>query len=270
MVQLAELGDVCRNAVFTEGRLFERLIFDYMFSGTVTQHKCLDALRMYQNYDGGFGNGLEQDVLCPMSNGIATETALFYVDMLNGLKSSIIDDVYYWTQHQIKEDGTIMHPPAGCEAYFMQPWWQKSDPWRSFSVLGMLLHLKGLNRTNIPDSIQDLAVSFPLKNKIEIYDYPYYQFKYAERGVLDPAIQHLLRNLPQFLEENKDHYPLFTRYWHWLIPEVPIRILQEELDRMLEGLKRGHFPNPYPELPHWKATLTMDVLMILQNYKLVT
>ena len=270
MMQLAELGNICRPGIFKEGRLFERLIFDYIFEGTVTQHKCLDALRIYQNYDGGFGNGLEQDILCPMSSGIATETALFYVDMLNAPKSSIIEDISYWFQHQITEEGIIKHPPASCENYFAQPWWLKPDPWRSFSIGGMLLHIKGSNNFEIPESIKNLAKQYTLGQDIAIYEYPYYQFQYAQHGEAAPAIQYLLRKLPDFLAANRAHYPLFSRYWHWLIPEVPIKVLQQELDQLLDVLQEGTYPNPYPELPHWNASFTLDTLMILQKYKLMT
>ena len=60
--------------LLSQARLLERRLFDVCFLG---QPACgvVDALRGYQNGDGGFGHALEPDKRCPASLPIDVETA---------------------------------------------------------------------------------------------------------------------------------------------------------------------------------------------------
>ncbi len=58
-----------------QGRLVERRLFATCFLGAPPSG-VVDALRGYQNDDGGFGHGLEPDKRCPASLPIDVETAL--------------------------------------------------------------------------------------------------------------------------------------------------------------------------------------------------
>lgn len=63
-----------RLFVLTEGRLLERRLFATLFEDGPPAG-VVDALRGYQNDDGGFGHGLEPDKLCPASLPIDVELA---------------------------------------------------------------------------------------------------------------------------------------------------------------------------------------------------
>ncbi|MFP5317051.1 MAG: hypothetical protein ACLGI2_02020 [Acidimicrobiia bacterium] len=63
-----------RSFLLTEGRLLERRLFATLFEGAPASG-VVDALRGYQNDDGGFGHGLEPDKLCPASLPIDVEMA---------------------------------------------------------------------------------------------------------------------------------------------------------------------------------------------------
>lgn len=63
-----------RSFLLTEGRLLERRLFATLFEGAPATG-VVDALRGYQNDDGGFGHGLEPDKLCPASLPIDVEMA---------------------------------------------------------------------------------------------------------------------------------------------------------------------------------------------------
>jgi hypothetical protein len=60
--------------LLAEGRLLERRLFGTLFDGQPADG-VLDALRGYQNADGGFGHGLEPDKRCPASLPIDVEVA---------------------------------------------------------------------------------------------------------------------------------------------------------------------------------------------------
>jgi hypothetical protein len=63
-----------RDFVRLEGRLVENRLFATVFDGA-DPAGVVDALRGYQNADGGFGHGLEPDKRCPDSLGLDVETA---------------------------------------------------------------------------------------------------------------------------------------------------------------------------------------------------
>ena len=58
-----------------EARLLEQRLFDTLFHGAPAAG-VVDALRGYQNDDGGFGHGLEPDKCCPASLPLDVEVAL--------------------------------------------------------------------------------------------------------------------------------------------------------------------------------------------------
>jgi len=60
--------------LLNHARLLERRLFATCFLGQSGQH-VVDALRGYQNDDGGFGHALEPDVRCPASLPIFVEMA---------------------------------------------------------------------------------------------------------------------------------------------------------------------------------------------------
>jgi len=60
--------------LLSQARLLERRLFATIFLGQSGTH-VIDALRGYQNDDGGFGHALEPDKRCPASLPIDVETA---------------------------------------------------------------------------------------------------------------------------------------------------------------------------------------------------
>jgi hypothetical protein len=60
--------------LLNHARLLERRLFATCFLGQPAQH-VVDAVRGYQNDDGGFGHAFEPDVRCPASLPIFVETA---------------------------------------------------------------------------------------------------------------------------------------------------------------------------------------------------
>src|SRR5438094_1586646 len=64
-----------RGFMLANSRLLEQRAFAALFEGAPNQG-VVDALRSYQNDDGGFGHGLEPDKRCPFSLPIDVEIAL--------------------------------------------------------------------------------------------------------------------------------------------------------------------------------------------------
>lgn len=69
-----ERYEAARAFIYREGRLLERRLFATVFEGAAPAG-VVDALRGYQNDDGGFGHGLEPDKRCPASLPVDVEVA---------------------------------------------------------------------------------------------------------------------------------------------------------------------------------------------------
>lgn len=63
-----------KRYIMTNARELERAIFEYEFENG-SKERVLFELKMYQNKDGGFGNGIEPDFLLPKSSPMATWAA---------------------------------------------------------------------------------------------------------------------------------------------------------------------------------------------------
>ncbi|WP_274366169.1 hypothetical protein [Paenibacillus thermotolerans] len=78
------------NFIWNNGRLLERTIFEYFFFAG-SQSRVLDALKAYQNEDGGFGHALEPDLRTPESQPLFVE---FGLRTLYDLKIKDLDLAY--------------------------------------------------------------------------------------------------------------------------------------------------------------------------------
>ncbi|MFD0715653.1 hypothetical protein [Paenibacillus sp. GCM10027626] len=63
------------NFIWKNGRLLERIVFEYFFFEG-SKSSVLDAIKAYQNEDGGFGHALEPDLRAPESQPLYVEFGL--------------------------------------------------------------------------------------------------------------------------------------------------------------------------------------------------
>lgn len=68
-----------KSFLYQNARLLDRRRYEYFFEEG-TKEAVIEALRPYQNRDGGFGNALEPDIRCPHSQPVPTEMALTIMD----------------------------------------------------------------------------------------------------------------------------------------------------------------------------------------------
>jgi hypothetical protein len=139
-----------KHFIYQHGRLLERKLFAYCFEDG-TRAACVRALRAYQNEDGGFGNGLEADLLCPDSTAIGAETAMYVLEMLDRQCGEMVERLARWVIANQSEEGTIPHPPKGLFGYPFQPWWRNPDHDRIL-VIAALMKKWGLEHEQFFDS----------------------------------------------------------------------------------------------------------------------
>ena len=128
--------------LLNNGRLLERHLFAYLFEDG-PRAKVINALKAYQNEDGGFGNALEPDKRAPSSQPIDQESALRILDDV-GLNGAVVEGLCdYLTTVTTDEGGVPFTLPSVQDAPHA-PWWNtdESNPPASLnptaSIVGLL------------------------------------------------------------------------------------------------------------------------------------
>jgi hypothetical protein len=257
-----------KTRIYEEATLLERVTYMHFFEEKNKQ-QVLKALKAYQNSDGGFGHGLERDVTCPSSNSVAAESALFYIDMIDDYSGSIIQDISYWVKHNMQYDGKML-PPFDLYHYPYQEWWEDEDLLnrRVFSIIGSLIKAKVIQKDTYSDKLNEYIFESREKLDLSYYSYPYFLYEYAVNGQASPVVRYLLANIDKVLEGHRDHYPLFSRYWYWIIPILPKKVILREMERIEEEIfKPVKYIDPYPDLENWDLTFTLDAMIIYSKIR---
>ena len=259
-----------KEFIFKNGRLIERRLFSFFFENG-NKDAVIKALVAYQNLDGGFGNGIEPDLLCPDSTGIGAETALYILDILDLSKSDIVTNLAKWVVNSLNSEGFIDHPPKSIEEYPYQPWWNNSDDLRIFAVAGYLKKF-GFEDKNLFSKVRTFYEKTQLPEEFKIYDYPYFLYlKYlGESKEEKQMLQHIINQFPSIFENNKEHYPLFSRSWYQALDIVDKEIIGIEADNFFNSLKEdGGLKITYQDLSWWRPIWTLDCLILLKKSGMV-
>ena len=255
-----------KEFIFKNGRLLERRLFSYFFENG-NKDDVIKALVAYQNLDGGFGNGIEPDILCPDSTAIGAETAMYYLDLLEYIDNEITDQLFNWIIKEQNEEGYINHPPKNMNNYPFQEWWSGPDELRIFALSGFIKKW-GLKDTIFFKKVRDFYSTSSISKEFTFYEYPYFIYlKYlGENKEENKTLQHIINQFPSIFEKNKEHYPLFSRHWYHALDNVDKKVVENEADNYFNGLKDdGGLKIIYQDLPWWRPIWTLDGLMLLKK-----
>ncbi|MFW9873881.1 MAG: hypothetical protein ACFFG0_12305, partial [Candidatus Thorarchaeota archaeon] len=255
-----------KNFIFNNGRLLERRLFSYFFE-TGSINEVIKALVAYQNPDGGFGNGIEPDILCPDSTAIGAETTMFYLDLLGYVDNDITDQLFNWIIKNQNEQGCIRHPPKNLYEYPFQVWWDGPDDIR---ILALSAFLKkwGLGDIDFFKRVKEYFTNNLLSEDLSYYHYPYFLYlKYLGENQGERKMMHnLVTQLPSLFKNNKEHYPLFNRAWYQAQDIVDKKIVENEVKNYFNGLlDDGGLKIIYQNLPWWRPIWTLDGLILLKK-----
>lgn len=255
-----------KEFIFKNGRLLERRLFSFFFENG-DRGDAVKALMAYQNLDGGFGNGIEPDLLCPDSTAIGAETSMYYLDLLEYTDKDITDQLFSWIIKEQNEEGFINHPPKNMNNYPFQEWWGSSDDLRIFSLAGFLKKW-GLKDTTFFKKIKDYYLKSTLPKELKFYDYPYFIYlKYlGETNEEKKMLQQIITQLPILFENNKEHYPLFSRAWYHAFDVVDPKVIESEADNYFNGITEdGGLKIVYQNLPWWRPIWILEGLILLKK-----
>jgi hypothetical protein len=266
----ADKFKVIKDFIFKEGRLLERKLFQYFFEDG-SKNDVLKVLEAYQNQDGGFGNGIEPDLLCPDSTAIGAETGLYILDLLDSQDNLIAKTSIDWIFKNTNDEGFIEHPPKNLFKFPHQPWWENQDGIRILVIAGILKRWR-IDNTYFFDKVKRYYSTLSHPEKYKIYDYPYfiYLMYCGESREEEKVYFDLVDKLPEIIEENKSHYPIFSRYWFYFSDLVELKLLQSEAQFFINNIKDdGGIINPFEELPWWRSIFTLDGLIIMKKLGLL-
>ena len=259
-----------KKFIFKNSRLLERRLFSFFFEKG-KKNDVIKALVAYQNLDGGFGNGIEPDLLCPESSAIGAETAMYYFDLLDYVDNEITDQLFNWIIKEQNEEGYINHPPKNMYNYPFQEWWSGPDDLRIFALAGFLKKW-GLGDIAFFKKVKKFYTNSSLPIEFKIYDYPYFIYlKYlGENKVEKEMLQHIINQFPNIFEKNKEHYPLFGRHWYHALDNVDKKVLENEAENFFNGLEDdGGLKIIYQNLHHWRPIWTLDGLILLKKSSMI-
>lgn len=256
-----------KRLIYRQGRLLERKLWELYFEGG-ERDGALRALVAYANPDGGFGNGIEPDLLGPQSTLIGAETALYTLDLLDVRQGPLVAGIVRWLDGAMDENGCVQHPPPGLTDYPLQPWWTNPDGARALGVVGWLNHW-GAPLGDLPARAARCAAQLPPVEVWGFYDYPRYLYSKYVSGDQE-TLADLRANLRAFFATHRDHYPLFGRHWYHAMDDCAAELVQHEAQRTLEAFEAdGGLPSAYPELPWWRPIHTLDALILLRRAGMV-
>jgi hypothetical protein len=115
-----ETLDRAEAFLWVNARLLDRRRFAFHFQGGDPAH-VIDALRPYQNADGGFGHALEPDLRGPESQPVSSELALAVMDEVGILDDHMLDGTLRHLESITRPDGGVpwVLPTSAPKA----PWW---------------------------------------------------------------------------------------------------------------------------------------------------
>ena len=259
-----------KDFVFKNGRLLERNLFLYFFENG-NKDAVIKALLAYQNLDGGFGNGIEPDLLCPDSTAIGAETAMYILDLLEYVDNEITDHLFTWIIKEQNEEGYINHPPKNLYNYPFQEWWSHTDDLRIFALSGFLKKW-GLKDATFFEKVKYFYSNSSLPKEFTFYEYPYFIYlKYLGKNKEEKKmLQQIINQFPSIFEKNKEHYPLFGRHWYHALDIVDKKVVENEADNFLNGLKDdGGLKIIYQNFPWWRPIWTLDGLIIAKIWGII-
>ncbi len=118
---------LAEDFIWKNARLLERRLFAFYFQGGSAQG-VVNALRAYQNPDGGFGNALEPDKRCPGSTPVDTQHALEFLDragMLHdpAVQAELILPACNWLESIATPEGGVPFTLPEVKHYPAAEWW---------------------------------------------------------------------------------------------------------------------------------------------------
>ena len=287
--------DISSRYILNNARYLEKLVFGHYFISPCPE-KIVKAYQMYQNKDGGYGNGLEPDFRLPSSSPMATSVAL---DRLSQFKETVgaleqIEKAINYLESTY--DSSILgweSTPKIVNLYPHAPWWHfekqrttiHGNP--SAELLGYLIEFEPFVKSLDLESLRKTYIEYVL-NLQEFEEHELYcliklfnRLSDIEQIIIkDKIIEGFNKVVNVDIRQWKDYvpYPLkFISLTEHDLFDIPTDLINHNINFIVNKLSDdGVFSPSWSWHTYeaeweiakreWSGILTLDALLVLKRY----
>ena len=280
------------------GRPLEKALMEFKFNDG-SPNLVIEALRYYQNEDGGFGKALEPDLRCPDSSSLCTTVAfsvMWELDLDNN-HPMIEKGIQFLMDTYDKQGKSWFFVPPAADLYPRAPWWNFENDSRASrhnprpEILGSLLQAQSLVPGElIQEVVEDVEKTFLTEREnFQMHDLLSY-LRLARCENLPETLEKVLSaELPDIIKKVVAFEP---EKWagYSLRPYQVVRNMNDPLLSCVEGAMHdsllylideqdedGSWPltwnwgESFSEIwpiaeKEWRSVVTFDYLLILKNF----
>jgi len=285
--------------ILNNARYLEKLVFGHHFISPCPE-KIVKAYRMYQNKDGGYGNGLEPDFRLPFSSPMATTVALgrlreFKTD-LNALEQ--IEKAILYLESTFNESIVGWESTSKLvNLYPHAPWWSYTELRKSIhgnpsaEILSYLLEFKEFVKVLDLELLKSTYINY--FNELKEFDeHEVYCFIKLYNSLSDIEQQEIESTLKVAIERtmvldskewhNYVAYPLkFVSIIDKPIIEIEKGIIDSNIEFLIDMIEREGYISPswrWQDFAEeweiaereWIGVLTLDALLSFKKYNLIS
>ena len=268
-----EQFDKAKQFIYRHGRLLERARFALHFENGDTS-QVLSALECYQNADGGFGNGLELDIMCPASTPMCTEVALAIMADCGVGDPAVLEKCENWVLKSLTPEGSLPQPVEEIKKYPHGPWWAKPDDDRIYSIAGYLAKL-GKGNADFFKAVTDNFIKrfTPFTYALKVYDYPLHIYleNSPHKEQLSVKFASYDKAFTELLKKAAWHHPLFFCHDRWYNKRIDEQTWNDQAKAAISTLQDdgGVTIDEYADLPWWRPVWTLEMLIRLKKQELI-
>jgi len=290
-----------RSQLEQKARPLELALFNYFFESG-SENGVFSTIEAYQNFDGGFGHGIEPDFYLPESSPMATSMALRILSKLpkSGKRDTMVKKTitYLKTSFSVERMGWYAVPEQ-VNDFPHAPWWEYDknegktvidNSWGNpnAEILGYLCYYRDLlNNWDIVPLIEHAIHYFQKKqefsseHEIFCYLHLYHYVPFHNRKRLFPNLKQAIDSLIE-LDSSKwyDYVPIpykFALFPEDIEPFISSDCLHQSLFFLKGILEQQYIIKPswewhsYPKhwiiaQKEWMGVLTIEALRLLSQY----
>ncbi|WLD94278.1 prenyltransferase/squalene oxidase repeat-containing protein [Alkalihalobacillus sp. AL-G] len=288
-----------KEYLFIHGRRLEQALFNYHFENG-SEDDVLDALREFQNEDGGFGNRIEPDFQLDQSSPMATTLAFQIFKELN-LSSDhpmVRDGMTYLLKTYHSEKGRWHALPPEVNNVPHAPWWHYDNEkervmveasWGNpnAEISGYLLRYKELVPEEVATNLKGRCLAhFKALDTLDMHETFCFLRLAGELSQIerDPIIEKVKEHIPELVNLKREQWANYGMQPVQLVKgvqspfyEMMKESVEENLDYVIEkqhsdgswhpNWEWGQYENDWPESKElWKGILTYEKLKLLKSH----
>jgi len=265
-----------RDFVYSNGTLWERALFGYLFEERPLAH-LHQCWLTYKNPDCGWGHALEHDVRTPDSNPVALEFLLTVLRITQVPVRTLLDGTPAWLEANQEADGSLKNP-ASLREYPCAPWWnewggQTAPDSIVGNLTGLSLATPALSEATRRWVQANLTLDKVRGNEWLFMAYHAHDYFLQVNDFPDGETfrQATLENLTACTEKmpEKQYYVLF-HFAMWpngiVSKSLPQNLITRSLDYVMETQRDDGGWNDEHGLSQWLSWVTISNLLALRNY----